>query len=150
MRKNLNKLELLSEMYEMTEHNLFCYSENSLMTKPKNKFIKEWNREKEKLELLKEMIEEEKQTMKAKNINFTQKHRLKMYPNTIYYVRNSNGRFLAYSIELEEAKRYAEEYKTEYMKDKLNNKVGVYVFDKEGKNLYVAKGTKKGEIEEFE
>lgn len=146
----MNKLELLSEMYEMTEHNLFCYSENCLMTKPKNKFIKEWNREKEKLELLKEMIEEEKQTMKAKNINFTQKHRLKMYPNTIYYVRNSNGRFLAYSIELEEAKRYAEEYKTEYMKDKLNNKVGVYVFDKEGKNLYVAKGTKKEEIEEFE
>ena len=28
--------------------------------------------------------------------------------------------------------------------------VGVYVFDKEGKNLYVAKGTKKEEIEEFE
>lgn len=146
----MNKLELFNEMYELTEHNLLCYSENYLMTKPKSKFIKEWNREKEKLELLKEIIEEEKQIMKVKNINFTQKQILKMYPNTIYYVRNSNGRFLAYSIELEEAKRYAEEYKTEYMKDKLNNKVGVYVFDKEGKNLYVAKGTKKEEIEEFE
>ena len=116
--------------------------------------LEEWNREKEKLELLKEIIEEEKQIMKVKNINFTQKQILKMYPNTIYYVKNSNGGLLAGCIELEEAKRYAEEYKTEYMKDKLNNKVGVYVFDKEGKNLYVAKGIendiKKEDTEEFE
>ena len=146
----MNRLELFNEMYEMTEHNLFCYSENSLMTKPKSKFIKEWNREKEKLELLKELIEEEKQIIKVKNINFTQKQILKMYPNTIYYVKNSNGGLLAGCIELEDAKRYAEEYKTEYMKDKLNNKVGVYVFDNKGKNLYVAKGTKIEETEEFE
>ena len=71
MKKNLDKLELFNEMYEMTEHNLFCYSENSLMTKPKSQFIKEWNREKEKLELLKEIIEEEKQNMKVKNLNNT-------------------------------------------------------------------------------
>ena len=150
----MDKLELFNEMYEMTEHNLFCYSENSLMTKPKNKFIKEWNREKEKLELLKEIIEEEKQNMKVKNVNFTKQQILMMYPDVKYYVINSNGGLLAGCIELEDAKKCAEEYKKECMDDKLNNKMGVYVFDKEGKNLYVAKGIendkKKEDTEEFE
>ena len=56
--KNLNRIQLFKEMYEMSTHNLLCYSKDYLMTKPKPQFIKEWKREHEKVELLKEIIKE--------------------------------------------------------------------------------------------
>ena len=85
-------------------------------------------------------------------MSFTQEQILRMYPNTKYYVRNSNGGLLAGTIELDDAKKYAEEYKKEYLQDSLNNHLGVYVYDKDGKNLYVAKGKdiESEETEEFE
>ncbi len=68
----MNREELFKEMYDMTMHNLFCYSKDYLMTSPKQNYIKEWKREKEKADLLKELINEEKQknyeTDKKKNI----------------------------------------------------------------------------------
>ena len=57
----MNREELFKEMYDMTMHNLFCYSKDYLMTSPKQNYIKEWKREKEKADLLKELINEEKQ-----------------------------------------------------------------------------------------
>lgn len=59
--KNLNRLELFKEMYNMATHNLLCYSQDYLMIKPKPKFAQEWKKEKEKVELLEKIIEEEKQ-----------------------------------------------------------------------------------------
>ena len=56
----MDRLELLQEMYNMATHNLLCYSENYLMDKPKENYKEEWNTEQEKLDILKEMIEEEK------------------------------------------------------------------------------------------
>ena len=85
-------------------------------------------------------------------MTFNQEQILRMYPDTQYYVRNSNGGLLAGTVKLEEAKKYAERYKKEYLQDSLNNHLGVYVYNKEGKNVYVAKGkeTQSEEIEEFE
>ena len=76
----------------------------------------------------------------------------KMYPDIHYKVRNSNGGLLAGTVDLEDAKKYAEKYKKEYLKDSLNRHLGVYVYDKQGNNVYVAKGkeAKSEEIEEFE
>ncbi len=120
------------------------------MTKPKSEFVEQWKKEREKVDLLEEIIKESKEL----NKNFTQGQILKLYPNIQYQVRNSNGGLLAGTVEFKDAKKYAEKYKKEYLSDKLNSKVGVYVFDKNGKNLYVAKGDKSNikmdEIEELE
>ena len=87
-------------------------------------------------------------------MSFTQEQILKMYPNTQYYVRNSNGGLLAGTIELQDAKKYAEKYKQEYLNDSLNNQLEVYVYDREGKNVYIAKGNENNieneETEELE
>lgn len=76
----------------------------------------------------------------------------KMYPDIQYKVRNSNGGLLAGTVDLEDAKKYAEKYKKEYLQDSLNRHLGVYVYDKQGNNVYVAKGkeAKSEETEEFE
>ncbi len=79
-------------------------------------------------------------------MSFTQDQIMKMYPNTQYYVRNSNGGLLAGTHDLKTAKKYAEEYKSEYLQDALTKELGVYVYDKKGKNVYVAKG-KQNNIE---
>ena len=48
----------------MALHNVLCYSQNYSMKEPKKEYIKEWNEEKEKVELLQELIEEEKEKQK--------------------------------------------------------------------------------------
>lgn len=44
-------------------------------------------------------------------MSFTLEQILKMYPDTRYYVRLSNGELLAGTHYLKEAKKYAERYK---------------------------------------
>ena len=85
-------------------------------------------------------------------MNFSKDQILRMYPNVQYYVKNSNGGLLAGTVELGDAKKYAEKYKKEYLLDSLINHLGVYVYDKGGNNIYVAKGkeVESEEIEEFE
>ena len=56
----MNRLELLEEMHDMAIHNKYCYSEDMLMNTPKEEYIDEWNKENEKLELIQELINEEK------------------------------------------------------------------------------------------
>lgn len=146
----MNRLQLFKEMYEMSTHNLLCYSQNYLMTKPKLKFIQEWKREKEKVNLLKEIIVEEKQKGETNNMSFSKDQILGMYPNVKYYVRNSNRGLLAGTVELEDAKKYAEKYKREYLNDSLNSHLGVFVYDKKGKNIYNAKGVNRIKDEETE
>ena len=150
----MTRMQLFKEMYELSCHNLICYSQNYLMNKPKSGYVKQWNKENEKVKLLQELISEEKQKEEMKNMSFTQEQILKMYPNTQYYVRNSNGGLLAGTIELQDAKKYAEKYKQEYLNDSLNNQLEVYVYDREGKNVYIAKGNENNieneETEELE
>ncbi len=56
----MNRLELLEEMHDMAIHNKYCYSKDILMNTPKEEYIDEWNKENEKLELIQELINEEK------------------------------------------------------------------------------------------
>lgn len=149
----MNRLQLFEEIYGLHTYNLLRFSKNYLMTEPREEFVQEWKAEKEKVELLSEIIKEEKQKEGMENMSFTQEQILKMYPNTQYYVRNSNGGLLAGTTDLKEAKREAERYKKEYLQDSLNKHLGVYVYDKRGNNVYVAgiqENCKSEQIEEFE
>ena len=49
--KNLNKIELLEEMYEIEAHNWICYSKDLSLTEAKKGFSKEWEESKEKIGL---------------------------------------------------------------------------------------------------
>lgn len=73
----MNRLQLFKEMYEMSTHNLLCYSKDYLMTKPKPQYIKEWKKEHEKVELLKGIIAEEKQRKENNNINSVKENKAK-------------------------------------------------------------------------
>ena len=154
MKKSLNKFEVLKEYKEMLTHNLLAYSFDYLMIKPKKQYVKEWEETQEKISLVEEMMEDNKQIIKKEvsNISFSKDQILSMYPNMQYYVKNSNGGLLAGTVELDDAIKFAEKYKKEYLQDKLNNHLGVYVYDNAGKNLYVAKGKdlENEETEEFE
>ncbi|MCI9366617.1 MAG: hypothetical protein HFJ54_09115, partial [Clostridia bacterium] len=70
-------------------------------------------------------------------MSFTLEQILKMYPDTRYYVRLSNGELLAGTHYLKEAKKYAERYKKKNAQDLLNKHLGVYVYNQKGKNVYV-------------
>lgn len=60
-------MQLFKEMYELSSYNLLCYSQDYLMTKPKTRYVKEWKKEREKVNLLQELIVEEKQKEETKN-----------------------------------------------------------------------------------
>lgn len=55
----MNRLELLYEMKNMANHNICCYSKDISTKEPKQEYVEEWHLEKEKLELINELIEEE-------------------------------------------------------------------------------------------
>ena len=63
----MTRMQLFKEMYEMVCHNLVCYSQDFLMSKPKAGYTKQWKEENEKVKLLQEIISEEKQKEKIKN-----------------------------------------------------------------------------------
>ena len=148
----MNKFEVLKEYKEMLYHNLLSYSSDYMMNKPKKQYVKEWEETQEKISLVEEMMEDNKERVKeeVRSISFSKDQILRMYPNMQYYVKNSNGGLLAGTVELDDAIKFAEKYKREYLQDKLNSQLGVY--DKAGKNLYVAKGKEleDEETEEFE
>lgn len=153
----MNKIELLNEFRGTLYHNLLCFSNNYLMERPRENFAKEWEETKEKISLIEEIIKDEKKLMsnevkRGANMSFSLEQISKMYPEIQYKVRNSNGGLLAGTVDLEDAKNYAEKYKREYLQDSLNRHIGVFVYDKQGKNVYVAKGKEpeSEETEEFE
>ena len=61
MKKSLNKFEVLKEYKEMLTHNLLAYSSDYLMNKPKKQYVKEWEETQEKISLVEEMMEDNKQ-----------------------------------------------------------------------------------------
>lgn len=58
--KNLNRLGVLEELKTMSYHNKYCYSTDQLMTIPKPEYEEEWHKENERIEIIEELIEEEK------------------------------------------------------------------------------------------
>ena len=88
----MNKIELLEEMYEMAVHNWICYSKNLTLAEAKKGYEREWEESKEKIELLQEMIEEQKY---KENIKLSHVQILKTYPNAISDVEAiKNGNYL--------------------------------------------------------
>ena len=160
----MNKIQLLNEVYDEEVKRLLGYSKNFSMKEAKENYKELWEDSRIRIQLLEEIIyiinEKEGKTnfygqfeyKEVIKISFSEEQILRMYPNTKYYVRNSNGGLLAGTIELKDAKEYAEKYKKEYLHDSLNNHLGVYVYDKNGKNVYVAKGreVESEDTEEFE
>lgn len=67
--KNITKLEFLNEIKEMVEHNIYCYSKNLIQEEAKAGYEKEFSEEKQKLDLVEQMIKEEKQKEKKKDKN---------------------------------------------------------------------------------
>lgn len=63
----MNRMQLFKEMYEQSVHNLLCYSQDFSMTKPKEKYVDDWKKERQKVSLLKELIAEEKQKDRINN-----------------------------------------------------------------------------------
>ena len=60
-KNNLKRMQLFKEFYEQSVHNLLCYSQDIYMKKPKEKYVDDWKKERQKVNLLKELIAEEKQ-----------------------------------------------------------------------------------------
>lgn len=58
----MNREGLLKDVFLGISHNLYCYSEDILMTKPKKEYEDSWYKEKEKLELVEELLQEEKES----------------------------------------------------------------------------------------
>ena len=78
MQRNLTRLQLFEEVYGNCIHNLLCYSKDYLMTEPKEQFVKEWKIEKEKAELLNEIVQEELLKEGVNYMSFSQEQILKM------------------------------------------------------------------------
>jgi len=62
----LNKLELLTEIYNKEVRELMSYSKNYLMKEPKEDLKEKWNCSKEKVKLLEEIIDDVRNKTKSK------------------------------------------------------------------------------------
>ena len=63
---NISRIDILKEMLQQTEHNILCYSDSYLCTRPKKQYIKEWVKE-NKADIIKSMIKDEKEKEKNKS-----------------------------------------------------------------------------------
>lgn len=79
----MQKLDLLEKYYNMATHNLLCYSESYLMTKPKKGYDESWKRAKEECDLLDTMIGEENTKKLIEDIN-----KLEVNENTIEKIKS--------------------------------------------------------------
>lgn len=64
--EDISRISILKEMLQQTEHNILCYSDSYLCTKPKKQYIKEWVKENKKANIIKSMIKDEKEKNKSK------------------------------------------------------------------------------------
>ena len=64
---NISRIDILKEMLQQTEHNILCYSDSYLCTRPKKQYIKEWVKENKKADIIKSMIKDEKEKEKNKS-----------------------------------------------------------------------------------
>lgn len=130
----MNKIDVLKEFEDTLYHNLLCYSENYLMDKPKEKFVKEWEETKEKIDLVKEIMKDVQRNMQE---------------DVWYLVRNEELDVLGSFYTLNQAISFAEKKKKEYMKNYDSSKIWVEI-DGGSEKLYVARGYEEEKTEEFE
>ncbi len=130
----MNKIDLLKEFEGTLYHNLLCYSENNLMNKPKEKFVKDWKETKEKIGLVKEIMRDVQRNIQE---------------DIWYLVRNEELDVLGSFYTLNQAIAFSEKKKKEYMRNYDNSKIWVEI-DGESKEIYEARGYEKEETEEFE
>ena len=57
----MNKIDLLKEFKDMLCHNLLCYSSDYLMNNPKKQYVKDWEETKQKISIIDEIINDEKE-----------------------------------------------------------------------------------------
>lgn len=129
----MNRIDLLKEFEGSLYHNLLCYSENYLMDKPKEMFVKEWEETKEKIGLLKELINQEEQERGS----------------VFYMVKDEKNGILKRFFWLNQATSFAEKKKKEYMQNYDRTEVWVEV-NGDTERIYEAKGYANGENEEDE
>lgn len=130
----MNKIDLLKEFEGTLYHNLSCYSENHLLNKPKEKFIKEWQETKEKIDLLKEIMKDVQQNTQE---------------DISYLVRNDELDVLGIFNTLNYAIAFAEKKKREYMQHYDSSKIWVEI-NGETEKIYEAVGYENEETEELE
>jgi len=117
----------------MLNHNLLCYSADYLMNTPKKQYVKEWNETKEKIDILKDLINQEEQEK-----------------SSVYYmVKDEKNGLLKRFFWLNQATSFAEKKKKEYMQNYDRTEVWVEV-NGDTERIYVAKGYAKQENEEEE
>lgn len=60
-KEKMSKLAVLKELLEQIEYNILCYSDNYLMTKPKEGYKEEWRSEKIKAKVIEIIISDIKE-----------------------------------------------------------------------------------------
>lgn len=134
----MNRLELLKEVYEDYRCNLFFYSTDATMEKPKEEYKQDWLEHLEKAHILEAMIREEEEKMEKADIT-----------DIMYIVEDSNRKRIERTVSLEEAVECAEKTKRKYMTSKENYDVEVNVFDEENYEvIYEAHGYENEEENE--
>lgn len=129
----MNRVDVLNEYKDMLNHNLLCYSADYLMNTPKKQYVKEWNETKEKIDILKDLINQEEKEK-----------------NSVYYmVKDEKNGLLKRFFWLNHATSFAEKKKKEYMQNYDRTEVWVEV-NGDTERIYVAKGYVKQENEEEE
>lgn len=63
----ITRLSVLKNMRDMAWNNVFCYSANYGMTKPKEGYEAQWKEAKEKARLIDQMVKEQKEKEEMNN-----------------------------------------------------------------------------------
>ncbi len=67
MPRSITTLDYLQECKEQIQHNIDCYSEGYLISKPKEEYRKEWLEEQQKLKIVDKLIENERLKSRVKS-----------------------------------------------------------------------------------
>lgn len=134
----MDRDELLSEMLEMAYHNLRCYSEKSVEEKAKPEYQEQWHREKAKIEIIEELIREEKESnFKLYTTIYDMKnYREKRELTELAYLENRQYGISCYLMLVDKAENFNEkklEYELTFSVHKKSN------FDEEYENVYTSK-----------
>lgn len=61
--QNMNKIELLKQIKELSMNNIRCYSDSLLKNQPNERFKEQWKAEQERIKIIEEIIEDEKKLL---------------------------------------------------------------------------------------
>lgn len=63
--KKYTTIKFLQECKEMIQHNIFCYSDGYLISKPKEEYKRQWDEEHQKLKIVDKLLNEEREKLKV-------------------------------------------------------------------------------------